>query len=176
MKPNNSLQIRQSIEENISNSEDSDEDPEPLYVRTTSSLFGGDESVDFEDNWRLQKRKYTSSSSPVPVPMLVPNPTIDAKVFIGDKEAENTSDLSDVPSDYEEVEVTPTINSILVDSKTVIGGKNLLYFDDVAVEEEGNTVFNGHERESSKVNGVVHKETVDNGIILNGEGKCYELF
>lgn len=162
--------------ENVSNSEDSEEDPEPLYVRTTSSLFGGDETVDFEDNWTLQKRKYTSSNSPVPVPMLVPNPTTDAKVFIGDKEAENTSDLSDVASDYEEVEINPTINSILVDSKTVIGGKNLMCFDNVGVEKEETIVVNGHDKQNSKLNGVVvQKETVDNGIVLSEEGKCYEL-
>lgn len=172
------MQISQSIVENASNSEDSEEDPEPLYVRTTSSLFGGDETVDFEDNWTLQKRKYTSSNSPVPVPMLVPNPTTDAKVFIGDKEAENTSDLSDAASDYEEVEVIPTINGILVDSKTVIGGKNLMRFDNVNAEKKEKTVVvNGHEKQTSKVNGAVaQKETVDNGIVLTGEGKCYELF
>lgn len=172
----NSLQIRQSIEENISNSDDSEEDPEPLYVRTTSSLFGGDDSLDFEDNWTLQKRKYASSSSPVPVPMLVPNPTTEAKVFIGEKEAENTSDLSDVASDYDEIEVNPTINSILVDSKTVIGGKNLLCFDDASFGKEEKAVVNGYEKGSFKTNGIdSQKETTDNGIVLSGEGKCYEF-
>lgn len=140
-----------------------------MYVRTTSSLFSGEESVDFEDNWRLQKRKFTSSNSPVPVPMLVPNPTTEAKVFIGDKEAENTSDLSDIASDYEEVETTPTINTILVDSKTVIGGKNLMCFDGVG------PVVNGYEKGELETNGVVARNgSVDNGIVLTGEGKCYK--
>lgn len=109
--------------------------------------------------------------------MLVPNPTTEAKVFIGDKEAENTSDLSDVASDYEEVEVTPTINTILVDSKTVIGGKNLICFDDVSAKQQEETVIvNGHQKESTEVNGTdVQKEKQDNGIILTGEGKCYKL-
>lgn len=150
-----------------------------MYLRTTSSLFSGEEGVDFEDNWRLQKRKYTSSNSPVPVPMLVPNPTTEAKVFIGDKEAENTSDLSDVASDYEEVEANPTINSILVDSKTVIGGKNLVCFDGAGPEEEENTevVVNGYEKGACKTNGFVAQNgDVDNGIVLNGEGKCNKLF
>lgn len=160
----------------MSNSEDSEEEAEPLYLRTTSSLFNGEESVDFEDNWRLQKRKFTSCNSPVPVPMLVPNPTTEAKVFIGDKEAENTSDLSDVASDYEEVEVAPTINSILVDSKTVIGGKNLVVFDGVgsAEDEKGeNVVTNGYKDET---NGVAQNGQADNGIVLTGEGQCYKLF
>lgn len=58
--------------------------------------------------------------------MLVPNPTSEAKVLIGDKEAEETSDLSDVTSDYGESEYTPAINTILVESKSIIGGRNLL--------------------------------------------------
>lgn len=149
-------------------------------MHTTSSLFSGEDSVDFEDNWRLQKRKYTSSNSPVPVPMLVPNPTTEAKVFIGDREAENTSDLSDVASDYEEVEATPTMNAILVDSKTVIGGKNLMCFDGVGSKEEDKTeeiVVNGYEKGEAKTNGIASQNgKIDNGVILTGEGKCYKLF
>lgn len=61
--------------------------------------------------------------------MLVPNPTTDAKVLIGDREAEDTSDLSDAASDYGDTESVPSINNILVESKTIIGGHNLLSFD-----------------------------------------------
>lgn len=82
----------------------------------------------------MQKRKFGGTASPVPVPMLVPNPTIEAKVLIGDRDAEDTTDLSDAGSDFGDVEVAQGRESILVESKTVIGGKNLLA--SVNVEEE----------------------------------------
>lgn len=75
----------------------------------------------FKKNWILQRK---GGHSPVPVPMVVPKPLVEAKVLIGDKEAEDTSDLSDVPSDVEDVDVVPSLNCMLVESKTVIGGKN----------------------------------------------------
>lgn len=74
----------------------------------------------------MQKRKIGGSVSPVPVAMLVPNPTIEAKVLIGDRDAEDTTDLSDAASDYGDTESRQDIQSVLVESKTVIGGKNLL--------------------------------------------------
>lgn len=58
--------------------------------------------------------------------MLVPNPTEDAKVLIGDKEVDDTSDLSDIGSDYGETEPPLAVNSLLVESKTVIGGRSPL--------------------------------------------------
>lgn len=58
--------------------------------------------------------------------MLVPNPTIETKVLIGDRDAEDTTDLSDAASDYGDIETVPTVNSILIENKTIIGGKNAL--------------------------------------------------
>lgn len=49
------------------------------------------------------------------------------KVLIGDKEIDETSDLSDIASDYGETEIVPRPQSILVESKTIIGGKNPLH-------------------------------------------------
>lgn len=76
----------------------------------------------------MQRKKFAGTSSPIPVPMLVPNPSTDAKVFIGDREADDTTDLSDAASDYDddqsESESAPSLETILVKSKTVIGGKN----------------------------------------------------
>lgn len=56
----------------------------------------------WEDNWLFQKKRihHMSGSNnyhhhPVPVPMLVPNPCEVARPLIGDREADETSELSD---------------------------------------------------------------------------------
>lgn len=49
------------------------------------------------------------------------------QVLIGDKEIDETSDLSDIASDYGDTEIIPGTQSILVESKTIIGGKNPLH-------------------------------------------------
>ncbi|GJQ67595.1 hypothetical protein Trydic_g8400 [Trypoxylus dichotomus] len=112
-----SLTIKQHIEEG-SSSDDEAVDNE-THVQENSFLHSEDEN--WHENWYFQKRTLTNSSSPVPVPMLVPNPITEAKVLIGDKEAE---EFSDRDSDYGDPEVVPDIKNILVNSKTIIGGKN----------------------------------------------------
>lgn len=157
-----SFQIKQRIEE-FSPTEDSDpEDPEPR----TASLLSQDE---WQDNWYLQKRAFAGAHSPVPVPMLVPLPNGEAKVLIGDKEAEDTSDLSDAASDYGDAQAAPGINSILVDSRTVIGGRNLISFegagrDEVDVADDGGEgeVEEEELEAGGRTNGLRH---------LNGEQK-----
>lgn len=99
------------------------------HIEESSLLHSGDEN--WHENWYFQKRRLTSSSSPVPVPMLVPNPITEAKVLIGDKEAEQ---LSDRDSDYGDTELVQDIKNILVNSKTIIGGKNPI----LAVDETDN--------------------------------------
>ncbi|XP_066151682.1 uncharacterized protein [Euwallacea fornicatus] len=108
------LMIKQGIEE-VEDFDSENEDEE--YLRSSSSLFN-----DSESNWFLQKRKFQGTNSPVPVPMLVPNPSDDAKVLIGDKPLDDTSDLSDVGSAYEEYIQPNTTHSLLVQSKNIIGG------------------------------------------------------
>lgn len=123
-----SLQIKQHIEEGSSSGDESlDNTPQ-----TKESPFQ-DSTDDWHENWYFQKRRLTSSNSPVPVPMLVPNPITEAKVLIGDKEAE---ELSDIDSDYGDPEVVPDIKNILVNSKTIIGGKNVI----TAIDETDNAV------------------------------------
>ncbi|XP_008194259.2 uncharacterized protein LOC658798 isoform X2 [Tribolium castaneum] len=90
--------IQQRIEEEGS-TEVLDFDDRPLS-RTNSLLSNSD------SNWYLQRRQFHSSNSPVPVPMLVPNSLMNAKVLIGDKEAAETSDLSDASSDCENEDPT----------------------------------------------------------------------
>lgn len=52
----------------------------------------------WEENWLFQRRKLKTSMGtcqPVPVPMLVPNPSADYRAMIGDVDADDMSDLSD---------------------------------------------------------------------------------
>nr|CAH7715873.1 unnamed protein product [Callosobruchus chinensis] len=126
------LTIKQDIEEVPQSESENEDDSE--YFRTNSSLLSEE-----EPNWFLQKRQFQGTHSPVPVPMLVPNPTTEAKVLIGDKEVDETSDLSDVGSDYGEAESVPGRTSLLIESKTVIGGKNLLIDGDSGDESSGDS-------------------------------------
>lgn len=80
---------------------------------------------DWQDNW-LFSRRDKSSPKPVPVPMLVPNPSTEYRALIGDRDAEDTTDLSETGSDLEDTDSIHDIKTMLVDSRTVIGGKNLL--------------------------------------------------
>lgn len=80
---------------------------------------------DWQDNW-LFSRRNKSSPKPVPVPMLVPKPSTEYRALIGDRDAEDTTDLSETVSDLEETDSIHDIKTMLVDSRTVIGGKNLL--------------------------------------------------
>ncbi|ERL86206.1 hypothetical protein D910_03617 [Dendroctonus ponderosae] len=68
------LMIKQDIEE-VDNFDSDNEQDDAEYFRSSSSLFEESES-----NWLLQRRKFHGTHSPVPVPMLVPNPLDDAKV------------------------------------------------------------------------------------------------
>lgn len=70
----------------------------------------------WEDNWLFQKKK-TSRSQPDAVAMLVPSSNADFKALIGDRDAENTSDLSEcssTKSDEEiEKELIEAINNVV---------------------------------------------------------------
>jgi hypothetical protein len=109
-----SLTIQQRIEE-LPTSELEDVEADFYFRTSSSSLLGADES-----NWYLQKRQFSGTHSPIPVPMLVPNPLTSAKVLIGDKEVDETSDLSDAASDCADDIDSPTRN-LLIDSSIVIG-------------------------------------------------------
>ncbi|KAF5289894.1 hypothetical protein FQA39_LY14956 [Lamprigera yunnana] len=92
-----SLTVQQGIEE------ESSSDDDRISRRRSKNKLG------WKENWMLQKRQFTGNASPIPVPMLVPNPTVEAKVLIGDRDAEDTTDLSDAGSDYEDEKVTPNV-------------------------------------------------------------------
>lgn len=94
--------------------------------REYDEVSGSDiQAVDgsWEENWLFQKKKIKTLQS-VPVPMLVPNPNTDYRALIGDRDAEDTTDLSDNASDAEneDSEVKSDMKRVL-DSKHIIGGK-----------------------------------------------------
>lgn len=70
----------------------------------------------WEDNWLFQKKRI-SESQPDPVVMLVPSSSADYKALIGDRDAEDTSDLSECSStrsDEEiEKELLEAINNVI---------------------------------------------------------------
>lgn len=56
----------------------------------------------WEENWLFQRKKIQTQSEPVS--MLVPNPSADYRALIGDKDAEDTSDLSEFSAQSDEDE------------------------------------------------------------------------
>lgn len=94
----------------------------------------------WEENWLFKKKKLKAETG-ASLAMLVPSPTEEVKALIGDKNADEVSDLSEAEdvdqeetsSDEEENEVKglQELPSVLIQSKTLIGGKNeLISFDD----------------------------------------------
>ncbi|XP_076638369.1 uncharacterized protein LOC143350269 isoform X4 [Colletes latitarsis] len=93
-------------------SEDDSQD-EPDTPTTHIGLVSPIES--WEENWLFQKKRVQTQADPVA--MLVPNPSGDFKAMIGDKDAEDTSDLSEcssAQSDEEiEKELLEAINNVV---------------------------------------------------------------
>ncbi|KAK0180907.1 hypothetical protein PV327_003240 [Microctonus hyperodae] len=119
----------------------------------------------WEENWLFQKKKI--SIQPDPVTMLVPNPSEDYRALIGDKDAEDTSDLSEFSAhsdDEVEDDLMEAINSVIPKSST----------DDiiptVKVDRE-DVVIN-----ENKYNGDIDKEHLDNDEIGSGIGSIENNF
>lgn len=93
--------------------------------RDFDEVSGSDiQAVDgtWEENWLFQKKKIKNIQS-APVPMLVPNSNTQYRALIGDRDADDTTDLSDNGSDNEEeLEYTSDVKKVL-NSKHLIGGK-----------------------------------------------------
>lgn len=73
--------------------------------------------------------------------MLIPNSNTEYRALIGDRDAEDTTDLSEAGSETDD---TPTdIKQMLVNSKTIIGGKNpelvLTLIDQDIIEKSAET-------------------------------------
>lgn len=80
-------------------SDDSQDEPDTPTPRI--GLVSPVES--WEENWLFQKKRIQSQADPVA--MLVPNPSADFKALIGDKDAEDTSDLSECSSAQSDEEI-----------------------------------------------------------------------
>ncbi|KAK9307255.1 hypothetical protein QLX08_002294 [Tetragonisca angustula] len=97
----------------IDPSQESDSQDEPDTPRAHIGLVSPIES--WEENWLFQRKRVQSQADPVA--MLVPNPSADFKALIGDKDAEDTSDLSEcssAQSDEEiEKELMEAINNVV---------------------------------------------------------------
>lgn len=91
----------------------------------------------WEENWLFQKRKHKPDATTVSVSpsigMLVPSPTHEVKTLIGDKSADEISDLSeaddgdsddDTNGNQSDSQMNSDLPHVLVESKTIIGGKN----------------------------------------------------
>ncbi|XP_034942781.1 uncharacterized protein [Chelonus insularis] len=71
----------------------------------------------WEENWLFQKKKIPIKSEPVA--MLVPNPSAEYRALIGDKDAEDTSDLSEFSAQSDEEgddELIQAINQVIPES------------------------------------------------------------
>nr|XP_012153992.1 PREDICTED: uncharacterized protein LOC100881454 isoform X5 [Megachile rotundata] len=99
------------IDPSQESSEDSQDEP-----GTPTAHIGLVSPVEsWEENWLFQKKRVQTQADPVA--MLVPNPSADFKALIGDKDAEDTSDLSEcssAQSDEEiEKELMEAINNVV---------------------------------------------------------------
>lgn len=54
----------------------------------------------WEENWLFKKKKLQTETAPT-IAMLIPSPTEEVKAFIGDKNVDEVSDLSEAGSDVE---------------------------------------------------------------------------
>ncbi|XP_028167321.1 uncharacterized protein LOC114357751 isoform X1 [Ostrinia furnacalis] len=114
----------------------------------------------WEENWLFQKKKIKTLQS-VPVPMLVPNSNTEYRALIGDRDADDTTDLSDNASDQEEEpdeQYKSDIKKVL-DSKHVIGGKPK--HDDMDFEPDSLTIIDGDDFEQS---GTEHEDNVADAV------------
>lgn len=94
------------------------------------SVNSNDTEGNWQENWLFKKRKLKNEMKS-DIGMLVPSPMEDVKALIGDKTTDEVSDLSEAGSDMEdEMNGTPNgrrsadLPHALVESKTIIGGKN----------------------------------------------------
>lgn len=110
--------------------------------------------------------------------MLVPSPSTEFRALIGDRDADDTTDLSETGSDIDDTETVSTIKNILVDSRTVIGGKNLLeninpeLLNPEVLEQELDEVDDDMFKPKDDVDVHVHAEVIING---NFDDVSYEL-
>lgn len=114
------------------------------YDEDYQSVNSNDTEGNWQENWLFKKRKVKNELKNE-IGMLVPSPMEEVKALIGDKTTDEVSDLSEAGSDIDDDdEHRPTngrrsadLPHALVESKTIIGGKNDFgSFDDVKTIDE----------------------------------------
>jgi hypothetical protein len=86
-------------------------------VQSVNSSTGTDAT--WEDNWLFKKRKLKTENQSIA--MLVPSPTEEIKALIGDKNADETSDLSENSDDEDDDAKTKSFtNTLLIEPKKEI--------------------------------------------------------
>lgn len=104
----------------------------------------------------------------VPVPMLVPNSNTEYRAMIGDRDADDTTDLSDNASDAEEEgEYKSDIKRVL-DSRHIIGGKPKID-ETLDYEPDSLTIidtddFEKADKDTKKVVDAINNELNDNHV------------
>lgn len=85
-------------------------------VHSVTSSNGTDAT--WEDNWLFKKRKLKTENQSIA--MLVPSPTEEIKALIGDKNADETSDLSENSDDEDDIDGKKAMftNTLLIGPKT----------------------------------------------------------
>lgn len=121
------------LDADADNSDDIEEEFESVYTANTTL------DPNISANWVFKKRNSRGSSDgtptatiapTAPIGMLVPSPAIEVKTLIGDQNADEISDLSEAGSDLDNTsDIEDNRNSIdiphvLVENKTIIGGRN----------------------------------------------------
>lgn len=130
-------------------------------VREFDDVSGSNlQAVDgtWEENWLFQKKKIKTIQS-VPVPMLVPNSNTEYRALIGDRDADDTTDLSDNASDSEEQAEYKSDMHRVLESKHVIGG--IPKVEDTDFEPDSLTVIEGAEDFDELVEKLDDDKTVD---------------
>ncbi|XP_034479695.1 uncharacterized protein DDB_G0289357 isoform X10 [Drosophila innubila] len=119
-------------------------------ISMSSSMVG---DATWEDNWLFRKKRSTlqSSATPSSIGMLVPAPKENVRAQIGDRTADEVSDLSEIGSDAEESSLDllrcNELNDRLL-SKHLIGGQNTKLVLDELVDRTSltsNTLPEEHE-------------------------------
>ncbi|XP_063394768.1 uncharacterized protein LOC134679804 isoform X2 [Cydia fagiglandana] len=152
--------------EDIQHTENGDRDFDEVSGSEIQSIDGT-----WEENWLFQKKKIKTIQS-VPVPMLVPNSNAEYKAMIGDRDADDTTDLSDNASDSEpeEIDYKSDIKRVL-ESKHVIGGAPSI--EELDFEPDSLTIIDG----SDDFEKIDEKEYMKNKLVdvVNNEVKGYNV-
>ncbi|XP_050346748.1 uncharacterized protein LOC126771079 isoform X2 [Nymphalis io] len=156
-------------------------------LRDFDEVSGSDiQAVDgtWEENWLFQKKKIKNIQS-APVPMLVPNSNTQYRALIGDRDADDTTDLSDNATDNEEeLEYTSDIKKVL-NSKHVIGGKpkvdefdfepdSLMIIDGTEDYEKENENNTNEEPITATNSNLVTQKHVDNENIVYSQDDTHD--